>query len=654
MTTFTYNAAGLSVKDRLTISNLLGLFESRLNAKWVSTTSPDKPAQAVLIDIDQPQGLEQWGARSKNLKGTIAVTENDRWPEPPFISRPIRAYGPAGVVVLFNSIAQSPSAPADGNGTDLSREPARMRMAGRLEAPAAVVAVVWPPAPPPVRSTVPRTSSPPPPIHPAAVQPPVTAKAAVRWGPPERIILPPLTCMPGARIHAFGQRAWQPEALDAPPYVSPRVHDTVRAVTEPRPEPLPARSWSVPTVETPTRLIDMPIAHRPVEIHGPSAPLIGRARLEALEPKPVPTDYDAPFLRPAPSEWRAPKPEQVESLIDFRSAQDLPILDAPVQETPVLSVPEAEVDEPTLGTLEMIAAPVVEAPETTVLPDTEIIAQDTEPTIAPDAEATVSADMEIAEEKEIQALFADVQQNLETLSHAIEAESYPEQLPAGEADVDWWGAQDLEDTSGDDQPKEPAESSLLTALKSIKASGQPGIIEIAGLPAVCVIPARNTYFTTAPAARIETAINARSDVSRRTCSSESEARQISGTEQSRQASLEHLFWTASLITPSESIAAIADEPVRLRRWPPITESRGRSKYLRYATLLSGAQATPREIAEITGDTVEEIACFVNACSRMNLLETSGQTKAPVAHTPTRNGGAGILRGMIEQLTPPKI
>jgi hypothetical protein len=39
---------------------------------------------------------------------------------------------------------------------------------------------------------------------------------------------------------------------------------------------------------------------------------------------------------------------------------------------------------------------------------------------------------------------------------------------------------------------------------------------------------------------------------------------------------------------------------------------------------------------------------------MNLLETSGQPAAPLAIAPTRTAGAGILRDMIEQLTPPKI
>jgi hypothetical protein len=39
---------------------------------------------------------------------------------------------------------------------------------------------------------------------------------------------------------------------------------------------------------------------------------------------------------------------------------------------------------------------------------------------------------------------------------------------------------------------------------------------------------------------------------------------------------------------------------------------------------------------------------------MNLLETLGHAKLPNAPAPLRTAGAGILRGMIELLTPPKL
>jgi hypothetical protein len=389
--------------------------------------------------------------------------------------------------------------------------------------------------------------------------------------------------MPGAKIHWFEPRKDAP-AAPAPPIA-------------PEPEVSPAKFFSAPGTDALPPLIDMPVAHRPTEIHTPPAPLIGRVNIET----PPPATEEVPVLRPAPPEWRSPEPQVAKTLIDFRSLQDftLPAVD------PEPAIVNAEVDAP-------------------------VPASD-------------------ASEEELQAEFASIEAGLESLSNALVNQEGPEELAGGEADIDWWGA--TIEPSND----RPAEGCLLiNALKAAKASGQPGILEIAGLPAVCVIPARNIYFTTAPAARLETAITARSEVAWRTYSSEAEAREFSGTEQSRQASLEQLFWTASLLTAPDSPASIADQAVRLRRWPPITESRGRSKFIRYATMISGAQATPRELSEITGDTLEEIVRFVNACSLMNLLETSGQPAAPLAIAPTRTAGAGILRDMIEQLTPPKI
>ena len=63
MTTLIYNNANLSVKERLTISNLLNLFQSRLNASWLPASQVhDKPVQ-------------------------LAVTANDRSRHQPYISR---------------------------------------------------------------------------------------------------------------------------------------------------------------------------------------------------------------------------------------------------------------------------------------------------------------------------------------------------------------------------------------------------------------------------------------------------------------------------------------------------------------------------------------------------------------------------------------
>jgi hypothetical protein len=98
------------VQERLTISNLLNLFKARLTANWLpANQSPDKPINLQLIDIDEPQGPQKWEESKPETR--LAVTANDRCQHQRFISRPIRAFGSNGVVVLFNAIAQSASAP---------------------------------------------------------------------------------------------------------------------------------------------------------------------------------------------------------------------------------------------------------------------------------------------------------------------------------------------------------------------------------------------------------------------------------------------------------------------------------------------------------------------------------------------------------------
>jgi hypothetical protein len=362
----------------------------------------------------------------------------------------------------------------------------------------------------------------------------------------------------------------------------------------------------------------MPTTHRPVEIHTAPAQLIGRMVSEtAAPPKAAPPAADpvAPTLRPSPPLWRAPEKEAARPLIDFRPASQS--VAKPVQDVPEIAARPAPVATP-------------------------------EPVTATAASTTGA-------EQELEIIFAELEPSLESLARVLADEGSPADLSEQDAAVDWWGTADLE-TSGDDSSGHGSEgSTLIAALKAVKASAQPSILEIPGLPAVCVIPSRNVYFTTAPAARLETAIDGRAEVTWRACASEPEARQLSGTERSRQASLEQLSWTASLLSAPADPAGVTDRAVRLRRWPPITESRGRSKFIRYATMLSGAQASPRELSEITGDPLDEIVRFVNACSIMNLLDTSAQdARSAVLAAPVRTAGAGILRDMIQQLAPPKV
>jgi hypothetical protein len=567
--TFVYNSISLSTKDRLTIANLLALFSSRLNAKWVPATRNDAtPTHLVLVDVDQPDGPERWDSAPPQAR--IAITSGDQRPNLPFVSRPIRAYGPNGVIVVFNAVAKAWTSPSTNPSSDreitapreasareaapreaspreaVTREAPIMRMAGRLDTiPAPVKTPTVRVAPPPT----------PPPAPPAAssAAAPAAPRASVKWGPPEVIVLPQIFRMPGGHLHFLAGRM-PGELAEAPPASVETEVPKPEAAAQAFEIPSPQRTWIAPppVTEEPGLLDQMPLAHRP-------------------------------------------------------------------------------------GSL-MEVQPVVES----------------------ELSAEADADAGAAEE-EIAAEFSNVEDDasLEVLAQAVTDAALEKSAESIEdADADWW------ETSAPEPEPEPEPvaavqklvenpgGGLLSVLKAIKAAGTPAVIEITGLPAMCVVPERNVYFSTAPAARIDQAVSTHAEASWRPCPSEAAARELSGTEQSRQMSLEQLLWTVSLLTEDAAAMSLADVAVRLRRWPPLTESRGRSKYVRYSTLLAGAQATPREIAEITGDPIEDVVAFVNACFRMNLLEEAGFAKAP--SPTTRTAGAGILREMIEQLTPPKI
>jgi hypothetical protein len=702
--TLTYNCSKLAVKERLAISSLLSLFVSRLNAKWVALQNG--PADLALVDADQPEGREALAAAKPGEK-VVAVTSDDRWPNPPYISRPIRAYGPNGIVVLFNSLGS----PAAKEAPEGKQEPARYRMSGRLEAfPAPKTTRPAPPpspAPTPAQVIVSKpTSSLAPPPQPVQEETAVPVRVAVRWGPPQPVVLPPLFHMPGARIHFFGKDAHKlAEALEAPQVeLSPAPVAPTPAAEAPE---VIEQVWRAPEPEAAAPpLVSMPTAHRPVELHRPAAPVIGRSRMEEpVEAKiaaPPKDDSETPVLRPAPRQWRTPAQESAPELVHFRFGSLAPETTEPaepagienVETEPFVPVPPAEpiAEEPPAQISEetvvenhaieehvveehvveehsaveqsfeeqsfveqTVEQPAIEQPveEPALLSFVETVETSHEFT----HEAPVEAPSFVPEEQgcapEGEEMPPELGEVLENLSTAIAAESMAEGLPEEDAGADWWGTEQVE-LQHISPAAQPAEESLLSALKAIKASNQPSILEITGLPMVCVIPYRNTYFTTAPAARLETAMGTGVEVSWRACASEAEARQTSGTELSRQGSLEQLCWAASLGTTPQDTEALADQAVRLRRWPPLTESRERSKYVRYATLLSGAHASPRELAEITGEPLQEVVMFVHACSEMNLLDISGQISTPLPAAPMRTQGSGILRGMIEQLTPSKL
>ena len=332
MKTFTYNSNNLSIKERLTISSLLSLFESRLNAKWVSVShGQSQTSHIVFADADQPEGRQILEASSSG-ETLLAVTADDRWPRPPFVARPIHAYGPNGVVVLFNSIGQALLSPSADARPDPRPEPARIRMTGRVEAPAPPPPAVRPqtaaPSPKPASKSIP----PPNPSR-AVAEPPTPARVAVRWGPPEPIYLPPLTHMPGARIigsaeplNAAGisisRRRRRPPPTRLPRRLTRRCRHPGQSPTDcgAHRTRRPVLLWS----RCPSLIGLSSSTGRP----SPSSDAQGSKSRPPATPV-VESAPETPTLRTSPPQWRAPEPvatpEAAPETNEVRSSEELVI-----------------------------------------------------------------------------------------------------------------------------------------------------------------------------------------------------------------------------------------------------------------------------------------------------------------------------------------
>ncbi len=501
MNTLTYATSNVPSKDVLAISSLLSLFERRLSAKWLMRNHP--PGQNIdvlVVDLDRPGGMEAM-QESGGPRIRVAVSDNDRTAAKWLVTRPIRAYGANGVVVLFNSVADA----LEAGGQE-------SRAGAELPQPSP------PPQPPPAR---------------------VSAPPEMKWGPPEPVETPPLVSM----------RASQPVA-------------PIKQEAAPLPPPV-------------------------------------------REPEPVTQPAPAPVM--ARGKWREPDPEILPELIDMRTGR--PVV-WPVPSEPAL---------PVVTPAEVHIAEVIESPAA---------AAASEPAPAPAVAqvAEVSSQPPIAET-------------------AIAAE---------DSSADWWNTP----TSLPDPPpaiETPApHSDLPSLLRELRRAESIGVLEIAGLPAVCVVPARKVFFSTAPVARLESAISSRSPALFRPYPTEDEARAASGTQESRQGSLNQLYWAAALATPSPLPSNLTEGPRRLKGWPPVNSSSGNGLYLRFATLLSGGAVTAAQLATLTASDPKEVTLFLQACHELGLIEAADQPKRTVATAPGSTGKVGILRSMLSQLAPPKI
>ena len=577
MTTLTYGTSNVSSKDVLAISSLLSLFERRLSAKWVMRNHP--PGQnldVMVVDVDRPGGADSMREPgTANIR--VAVSDNDRAPEQWLVTRPIRAYGANGVVVLFNSLAD-----ALQNGHQETSEPPQPR----------VVPAVWEsrPAPAPPATVV----APPPPPE-----------------PPPFVVAPP------------------------PKFVEPvRAPQPARAPDPP--QPVQAK-WGPPEPERVPDLIDMRTGDPQVDatpvLRVATPPPVPAIPAPEVQLKPLP--QFVPAAR-SPHRWREPEPEVFPELIDMRTGRPVVWPNAPapapvpVAAAPAIAIPEPEETPAIAVPAKVETAPVPEVPS--VPAETAPITTAAEPTPVP---------LAIVE-----------------TAHAIDSPVMEEPAAIEDSGADWWStpAPEAGAAQAPELPEVPqGETDLGQLLRDIKRAEKIGILEIAGLPAVCVVPSRRVYYTSAPVARLEAAITTRARATFRACSSEQEARSLSGTEDSRHASLNQLYWCASLSGASAPLpSALNEGPLRLKGWPPVNSASGGGRYLRFATLLSGGAVSAQQLAGLTGSDPREVTTFLQACNELGLLETADPQRRPVQAAPRPNGKAGILRSMLAQLTPPKI
>ncbi len=579
MNTLTYGTSNMSSKDILAISSLLSLFERRLSAKWVMRNHPPgHPVDVMVVDVDRSAGSDSLREPGP-ARIRVAVSDNDRTPEQWLVTRPIRAYGANGVVVLFNSLADALE--SGENPAPLGPRPVQNGAEKHFAAAAAATAVAAPPAPP-----VPAPLSEPPVIQ-------VRRAAEGKWGPPE-------------------------------PVEAPRLVDMRSAVAEPAARfPEPPRPAPQPPPKTTSAPIPLPV---------------------------VPSIAAQPQTR----QWREPEPEFIPDLIDMRTGRLIPgsgaapvAAAAVIEESPVpapSAVPDP-VPEP-----ELVAAPAQD-------PIIEEVAQPAVVELDPEPQA-ISAEPSIERPESPQILTAQAIPNEfepprdEPTPVILQPVAVDPAEVAEDAAADWWNTPTILSESA---VVPEGETDLAQLLRDIKRAGKTGVLEIAGLPAVCVVPPRRSYYTSAPAARLEAAIATKTRATFRPCASEDEARSLSGTEDSRQASLAQLYWAAALAGASAPLpSALNEGPLRLKGWPPVNSASGGGRYLRFATLLSGGAVSAQQLATLTGSDPKEVTMFLQACNELGLIEPA-EAPRRTAPQPVRNTGkVGILRSMLAQLTPPKL
>jgi hypothetical protein len=377
-------------------------------------------------------------------------------------------------------------------------------------------------------------------------------------------------------------------------------------------------------------------APAPVEL----APEVPAATAEAVQKVPsVPAVAAPPPL--SMNKWRAPEAVVLPDLIDMRTGRTIspvPVnhnAKAALMESPKPPAPPAIVVRPkpevSLPAPTVVDAPKGEAaalsPMATVTPTPVVVA----------APATVAAPA-------VQAAQAA------STEPAISEQSTIDD----NASAAWWGTAAITVESASPASSVEAAIALPQLLRDIKKSGSTGVLEIDGLPGVCLLPGRRTFYTTAPLFRIEAAMTAHIKASFRPCASEDEARQLAGAHESRASNLDKLFWASALIAPAPLPSAFAEGPIRLKGWPPVNTTSGSNKYLRYATLLSGGALTAEQLATLTGSDLKEVTVFLQACAELELLEAAEAQLRVITSAPRAGSGKGILRSIIEQLAPPKL
>lgn len=668
---------GFPEKDAQVLRSLTRLFRPSLTAEWAFEVGVTEGCDLLICDLDDPAGRGAWDGAAPPGTLRAAASAGEVEAGALLLRKPLRGHGASGIVQVLNAAAAvkrpegSPSpprpAPAVGTPPDRAAAPAPHEPTPLFRpAPA-------PHEPDPSHGTAPdlseRASEPlrPIPLHGAA--PPLSERRpepdeADRPGdaepvPPGRAPAPQEPAPNASSLlseHAPDPRGAEPPS-DAEPVLSERVpepheagpsRDAATLLSERVPEAHeagPSRGAATllsehapdPHEAGPSRGTATLLSERAADPHEAEPFRDAATHLSEHAPAPHetgPTQGAPLLLSERPPEPRETGPTQgAEALLSERTPE-------PHETDPdqgAKSLLSEHPPEPRGTDAPQSAAPLLSerAPE----PPATDPARSTAPASSETAPAALDGAAPATAEKPRTAADAD---EIDAMLAAVDTPPEPPEPPrpawASGAPPQAEPAQDEADIKDILRRMRFATigvaseaRTLLAALRGLRASSEPTVVEAVGLKPICVLPQVRAWVSTAQAAEIYRWLgDGNRPVRVLPFGSAEEARDAAMSKDEPVRPLEHLVWTASLRTPPERPDAYDNALFKLKRWPDLGSLPHEPHHMEWCGILTRQQAPMQALAGAAGVTASETAAFLEACGELGILERAEASAAEMA------------------------